>query len=420
MKIGKADTSIATGALWYFFEKSMRLLGGFLIGAWLARYLGPETFGMYAFCIALSATFGFMGSLGIESLVVRDLVEGKRPRQQIISTYFYIRLIGSMTVPFLVYFYLTVTHQSDTDLLLIAILCSGAVFFSSFDVADCWLQAMGQVKKTSLIRLAGLLIGLAFRCLLLMLNSTVEWFAALILLEAITIAILYFRLLRREGLTPSLEHVNINELKHLLLNGKMMVISGLIVAIYSKIDLLAIGTLLPKKDAGAYAIAASICSAWNLIGMSLAQAWAPHITRAKLSDNNEYIKSLRRLLATMIVISVCGSFLLTLGAQFIFAILLGDQYGHGIQVLIILIWSSVFVYLGVGTSQIIVNEQIYWISVMRSAIGLIFYISIVYALPIEWNIVKYAALMVATSAIATLSILISANARQIIIKILSK
>lgn len=402
---------ILVGASWYFLEKFIRLVGAFLIGAWVARHLGPENYGALAYALALVAVLGFLGSLGIESLVVRDLVEAQRDARSILSTYFFIRLGGALLVPILATGYLMVTHAGDALLLLLVALCSSAVMFGACDTADCWLQAQNQARKTSLIRLLAFAVGAASRCLLILINAPVAWFAAVVMLESAVIASLYLRLLHGHGLTPRWSHVSLAEFKHLVVAGKMMVLSGLTVAVYSKIDVLVVGALLSKEAVGAYAIAASMCAAWNMVGMSVAQAWAPRISQDRVQSQRDYLRAMRQLVLTVGAISISGALVISWCSEFIFAMLLGPSYMHGAEVLRVLVWSSVFVFLGVATSQIIVNERIYWVSMLRTLIGLIFCVVAILLAPSRWDTVDFAYLMVCTSALATSSIAFSTKAR---------
>ena len=410
---------LLVGASWYFLEKFIRLIGAFLIGAWVARHLGPEHYGSLAYVLALVAVLGFLGSLGIESLVVRDLVEGERSPRRILSTYFFIRLAGALTVPVLSAAYLVISHDDDRVLLLLAAICSGAVVFAAFDAADCWLQAKNQARTTSVIRLVGFLLGALSKCLLVLIEASVEWFALVVLMESAVVAVLYYRLLKRYGLTPTLRDFSMDEVKHLVVAGRMMVLSGLTVAVYSKVDVLVVGALLSKQDVGSYAIAASMCAAWNMVGMSVAQAWAPRISEAHVQSQGAYIRAMRQLLVTVLALSLIGSLLLSLAAEIIFSLLLGPSYIKGAVILKSLIWSSVFVFLGIATSQIIVNERVYWISMLRTTIGLCFCLAIIYFKSATWSTVDFAHLMVLTSALATSAIIFSARARSTLKQILS-
>jgi PST family polysaccharide transporter len=47
---------------------------GLVITLWIARYLGPEQFGMLNFAIAFIALFGAIAGLGLQGIVIRDVL----------------------------------------------------------------------------------------------------------------------------------------------------------------------------------------------------------------------------------------------------------------------------------------------------------------------------------------------------------
>lgn len=408
----KLSSSVLTGASWYLLEKSTRLIGAFLIGAWVARYLGPENYGVLAYALALVALLGFLGSWGIESLIVRDLVHENHEQRKIISTYFFIRLAGASFVPLLAIGYLAATHPNDQILLVVVLICSGSVILGAFDAVDCWLQARQKAKVTSSIRLLGFITGAVFKCLMIISEANIIWFATALIIESGVMAALYFNLLRHYNLTPSFHYWSFVEFKRIFFDGKMMALSALTVTIYSKIDILVIGTLFPKEVLAPYAIAASMSAAWSMVGMSLVQAWAPRISSAIIIGRNEYIHAFRQMIFFMLGLSIIGSIFLYSFSDFIFDILLGEQYAEGVPIFNVLIWTSIFVFCGVATSQIIVNEKIYWVSLFRTFVGVSS--SLLFIIPISSNhgVIGVAWLVVFSSAAATLSIIISSSARK--------
>ncbi len=410
-------TSIFNGSAWYLIEKLTRLVGAFLLGAWLARYLGPANYGALAYVLALVALLSFLGSFGVESLVVRDLVSDNPEQRRIISTYFFIRMGGSLLVPIFAIGYLALTNADARLLIILASICSGSVIFGAFDVADCWLQAKRLAKATSSIRLAGFLIGALVKCLLILAGANVVYFAVAMLVEAVVVAALYFRLLSHHELAPSFAHWNSDELKRIFADGRMMALSGLMVVVYSKLDVLVVGTLLSKEVLASYAIASSMCSAWNMVGISLVQSWAPRISSAANKNEEHYISELRAMLLMVLGVSVIGSSILSFLSGYIFNLLLGDSYASGAPVFSLLVWSSVFVFSGVATSQIIVNEKIYWVSLFRTFIGMIVSIAAIIPAVKILGVIGVAGVVVVGSAAATLSILFSAAARKTIQRI---
>ena len=123
------QSPVFSGAFWYLIEKLVRLAGAFLLGAWVAKYLGAENYGYLAYSVALVAMLSFLGSWGIESLIVRDLARGPERQREIISTYFFLRLLGGIIIPPCALAYVYLAHEHEYHLMVLVALCSGVVVF---------------------------------------------------------------------------------------------------------------------------------------------------------------------------------------------------------------------------------------------------------------------------------------------------
>jgi hypothetical protein len=66
---------IVPNAGWMVADRLVRMALGLVVGAWVARYLGPSRFGGFNFALAFVALFSPLATLGIERIVVRDLVD---------------------------------------------------------------------------------------------------------------------------------------------------------------------------------------------------------------------------------------------------------------------------------------------------------------------------------------------------------
>lgn len=398
---------------WYLSEKLLRLTGAFLVSAWVARYLGPQQFGTLAFAMGLVAMIGFLGSLGLESLVVRDLVQHPERESRIASSYFSLRLAGAALVPLIACGYVAVTNPGDRELLLVVGILASGVLFTSFDVVDCVLQARHEARAASLIRAGAFLAGAVAKCALVLAGAPLAGFALASILELLVAAWMYRLLMKRLGVEVSLRKADRAEAGGLLVDGRAMILSGLTVIIYSKIDLLVVGELVSKEALGSYAIAAAMCGAWNMLGTSLTQAYAPHISATRAVDSGRYISLLRRFLLVMLGSSVAGSLLLATMSPWIFDFLLGPAYAEGSKLFSLLVWSSVPVFLGVATSQIIVNEKLYWLSLLRTGLGLVTMLALIVP-ALAFGASGVAVLVVISSAVATGAILFSSAARAIL------
>ena len=71
-----------------FAEQILRMVAGLLVGIWVARYLGPEQFGVFSYAIAFASLFSSIASLGLGGIIVRDLVREPEQRDRYLGTAF--------------------------------------------------------------------------------------------------------------------------------------------------------------------------------------------------------------------------------------------------------------------------------------------------------------------------------------------
>ena len=57
-----------------------------LVGVWVARYLGPEQFGLLNFAVAFISLFGAVASLGLQGIVVRNIVQDPVCKNETLGT----------------------------------------------------------------------------------------------------------------------------------------------------------------------------------------------------------------------------------------------------------------------------------------------------------------------------------------------
>ncbi len=67
---------------WLFAEKILRMVVGLFVGVWVARYLGPEQFGLFSYALSFVGLFAAVATLGLHGIVVRELVIDENKEKQ--------------------------------------------------------------------------------------------------------------------------------------------------------------------------------------------------------------------------------------------------------------------------------------------------------------------------------------------------
>ena len=84
-----------TNSFWLLVEKNVNLLVGLAINIFLARYLGPEQFGVMSYLIALVALMGPISSLGLNGILSREMVNQPDSEGKILATSLMFRLCSA-------------------------------------------------------------------------------------------------------------------------------------------------------------------------------------------------------------------------------------------------------------------------------------------------------------------------------------
>ena len=152
----KVNSSLAfKNTAWLISEKLLSMGIVLIVSIAVARQLGPESFGLLNYLLAIVALLSSLSSLGLNSIVTRELVQNAENAPSIMTTALIFRFIGGITAALVFSICLFFNIFSFLDnLAWAALLLSLTNVFVAFHVIDFWFQAKVQSKyvvKTRLI-----------------------------------------------------------------------------------------------------------------------------------------------------------------------------------------------------------------------------------------------------------------------------
>ena len=83
---------------WVLAEKVFRMFVGMFVAVWVARYLGPSQFGLLSYAISFVGLFTSISTLGLDNIIVRELVVNEEKRDLFIGTAFLLKFLGAILV----------------------------------------------------------------------------------------------------------------------------------------------------------------------------------------------------------------------------------------------------------------------------------------------------------------------------------
>ncbi|MGV6817919.1 MAG: flippase [Thiotrichales bacterium] len=356
---------------WLFFGNILRMVGGLLIGVWIARYLGPEQFGKLNYVVAFLAIFGPISTLGLQNIVVRDIVNHPDKASEILGSAFVLSLFGGVLSYIFAIFLVSVFHADDNLYrLMVSILGIGLILKSS-EVISYWFESQVESKFVEIVANSVYVLNLGARVVLILLNAPLIAFVWMLLLDAALVASGLFAMFWYRYKGFSCWNFRKAQAKSMLKNSWPYIIMGMSVVLYARIDQLMIPMFLGDLELGLFSASVRITEAWLFVPVIVASSLLPSIIEAKKISNKKYEERLFHLYGLTCLISVPLALVVTLFSGMIMSILFGIEYYEARHVLQIRIWETVFAAMGVAVGKWILIENHQKITMIFTFIGML-------------------------------------------------
>lgn len=357
---------------WLFGEKILRMIVGLFVGVWVARYLGPEQFGLFSYAQSFVGLFVVIATLGLDSIIIRELVHDERHKDALLGTAFWLKLIGAILV--LITLAIAVNFTSnDTYTNSLVFIIASATIFQCFNVIDFYYQAKVLGKYIVYSNVISLLVSSIVKIALILIKAPLIAFAWAIAFDSIVLAMGYLFFYLKNHSLFTIQHLTFNKniAFSLLKDSWPLILSGMVIAVYMRIDQVMIKEMLGNEAVGQYAAAVRISEAWYFVPMVIASSVFPAIINAKKISEELYYARLQQLYNFMVWLSIAIAFPLTFLSDWIINLLYGEQYNQAGSVLMIHIWTGVFVFLGVASGKWYVSENLQKLAFSRTFYGVI-------------------------------------------------
>ncbi len=356
---------------WLLAEKILRIITGLFIGIWVARYLGPEQFGIYSYAQSFVSLFAVIATFGLDGIVVREILKDERKIGEIIGSSFYLKLFGAFLVLMFLAVAVNFTSNDNQTNLLVFIIASSTIF-QSFNVVDFYFQAKVKSKYIVKANIISLFISSVVKIILILYEAPLVAFAWVVLFDSIILAIGFIYFFYRKSDF---------KIKKLILKQKVvislmkdswpLILSAIIVTAYMKRDIIMLKEFLGEYEVGMYSASTRISEAWYFIPVLVTSSLFPGILNAKKIDKITYENRLRNLYKVLVWMAVVVSIVLTFIADNLMLLLFGQEYVASADILMIQIWSGIFIsFLMVSNKWLLAENKTRFIFI-RGLFGVI-------------------------------------------------
>jgi PST family polysaccharide transporter len=356
---------------WLVADKGVRLMVSVVVTGWVARYLGKQNYGLLNYSMALVAIFAAITPLGMDVLVVREIIRDPRRGGCWIGTIMGFRaaaaLISSVIAFGLVF---GLRHADPLACMLVGTLSIGVVF-QSLESGELWFQAHTQMRKLVVPRLVLFLLMNVLKIAAVLRGAGVVWFSVLTALEQVVSGGISWVIVRRSLGSDNRLSFDPAYGWMVLRNSWPLAMSALSVVLYMKLSQLVLSGLMGDAVLGIYAAAIRIPETATFLPTVLATSLLPSLLKSKSEGALAYKTALRRFfrINALLALSICIP--VSIGAPYIIRLLFGPSFSEAGPVLAVYVWSLLFVFLGVARGQHLLNELLTHLPLWFSLFGLL-------------------------------------------------
>jgi O-antigen/teichoic acid export membrane protein len=358
----------AQNTSWILTERLITMGISVIVVVYVARYLGPEEFGILNFALSCVAILSAFANLGLDDVVVRNLVLSPDETDSILGTAFTLKFIGFCCFEGILILFVALAPIERTSAVFILIV-SLSLLFQVYSVIDFYFQSKVAVRYSSLSKIVATLTGAAVRIALVIFQAPLAFFAAAFVLDSAVLAIFLAHAFKANYGKPIRVRFDSRLAVKMLNNSFPLMLSGLAIMVYMRIDQVMIKQLVSAEAVGIYSAAVRLSEAFNFIPIAICTSLFPAMLQSKNESETRFIGNLQRLYDMMVVLSVGISIPLAFLSDHIILFLYGAPYAQAAEVLRISVCGNIFVFLGVASGKWLMTENFTKHALLRTLYG---------------------------------------------------
>lgn len=354
---------------WMAAEQVVRMIAGLFIGIWIARHLGPSDYGALSLALALTSLVGIFATLGLTRTVVRELTlhaSDEAFARRMVATMLSWRLIFSLLCYLVT---LAICLGFDQGRPLLVGIVAVAIAFNSFDVLDLYFQSKTASRYSVVARSISFAVFLCVKVALLLTDASVVLFAVVTTLEAMGNALALWIAGRSYGIKVRSQDIDMRYGWSLIAQSWPELFAGFACLVFMRIDQIMLGNMLGDTAVGQYSVASRLAESWYFVPSALVASSFPAIVHQRTQDKTLYLKRIHQLMVALVAVSYVVAALVMLCAPWVVNELFGSAYQDSAAILVILVWSGLFVSLGTASGSWIMAESKPMLNLTRNVFG---------------------------------------------------
>ncbi len=311
------------GLSYIYFEKILKLITGFLVHAYVARYLGPDKFGELSYIIKTVNIFYTFSSFGVDDLIIKNLLDKNFNREDIFNTVLRLRLLTSAVGFVLLLFLLLLSKPDGNQFSFLTLLYGLQIFTQAFNLFELDFQSQLNFKPLFWANNISNVFSSGLRVLGVIAKMGIPYFVCTYLAgEVLLKSIIQFRLNFKIFNGSYIPEVA----KSLIQSSWPHFLAGFVVLADQRISLIFIKELLPLNALGNYSVAVTLVDLWIFLPVALCATLFPTIISVFSNNNKAYESRIQYLADIMVWSALVFCFSVFIAADFVIDLLYGSKF----------------------------------------------------------------------------------------------
>lgn len=368
--ISENKNTIVSNVSWALIGKITNLLSTLLVGIFVARYLGPEQYGLMNYVISFVNLFLILATFGFDNIEVREEAKNQNEKEVIIGTTFCLRVILSALTFIIILSAAFFNEASSYTILLIAIY-SLSVFMTPFEVIRNHFTSIVQNEYIVKVGILRTVISSFIKVGLLLIHAPLIWFIISLVFETVILVQGYCYVYSHEIGSIRLWKFNRVWAKRMLQQAFPLLLSGAAATVFLQIDQVMIGNMINKASVGFFSIASKFVEILIYLPTITIQTVSPILIRIKKQDEAAYKRQAQSFLNIVVWLSLIIAVAMSLFSYYAVTLTFGMAYVLAVAPLQMLSFKVVGVALNMVSGQILIIDEKQKYFVLRSLSGCI-------------------------------------------------
>lgn len=363
------NNEVALNTALQFVERFLGLACSFISSIFVIRYFSASDYGVFAYSSSYVTLFSALTSLGLQSIVVRELIKNDNNTGEVMGSSFVIMIAGSLLAMSFALAGVLFNHNNKL-VIYVVFIYSLVNIVGSLSVLSYYFQAHLKIRFVTYVVLCQNIIDISCKLYMVHAKFSLLSFAILNLIEAILTNIVILILFLRHY-NSARWSMSFAMMKQLLHQSIPLAIAGAMVSLYMRLDQVMLEHYKGLSSVAEYSVGVKLIEMFYIIPTIIMPNIFPSMIKSYESSEEIFNLHMRKIYKYSFWCSIGIALIISIFGGKIVTLFYGDKYLASELIFQVGIWCIVPVYFGVFSSIWLQVLGLQKYSVYFTAMGLL-------------------------------------------------